>query len=105
MTPQEFIKLLEGTIVVAAIAAVFFAVLKDRTTKAVIEQQKDLIDTLTGQVNELRTLHMQNEKAISKLEGQVEVYKELPLTKIANAMEQITKTQGLILEELRKDNA
>jgi hypothetical protein len=104
MTPQELIKLIEATIVIAGIVAVFFAVFKDKTTRAIITQQKDLIDTLSAQVSELRTLHMDNEKAISRLEGQVEVYKELPLSKIAAAMEQITKTQGKILKELEKAN-
>lgn len=105
MTPQEIVKLIEGTVVVAGIAAIFFAVFKDKTTRAIITQQKDLIDTLSAQVGELRTLHMDNEKAISRLEGQVEVYKELPLSKIATAMEQITLTQGKILKELEKANA
>ncbi len=105
MTTQEIVKLVEGTVVVAGIAAIFFAVFKDKTTRAIIVQQKDLIDTLSAQVSELRTLHMDNEKAISRLEGQVEVYKELPLTKIATAMEQITETQVKILKELEKANA
>ncbi len=104
MTPQEIIKLIEGTLVVSGVAAIFFAVFKDKTTRAIIDQQKDLIDTLTTQVSELRTLHMENEKAISRLEGQVEVYKELPLSKIATAMEQITETQKKILKELEKTN-
>lgn len=112
MTLQEIVKLIEGTIVVAAIAAVFFASFKHKSTQTIIEQQKELIDVLTTRVDtalsenkELRHLHLQNEKAISKLEGQVEVYKELPLTKIATAMEQITETQGKILKELEKANA
>ena len=65
MTPQEIIKLLEGTLVVAGIAAIFFAVFKDKTTRTIIDQQKDLIDVLTGRVDtalsenkELRHLHL-----------------------------------------------
>lgn len=101
MSPDKIVKFIEGTIVIAGIAAIFWAVFKNATVKQTIQSQKDLIDTLTIQVDELRKLHLDNEKAISKLSGQVEVYKELPLGDMAASMKAMSETQVRILELLK----
>lgn len=101
MTPDELVKLVEGLIVVSGIAAIVFAVFKNSTVKQTIQSQKELIETLTSQVNELRTLHIQNEKSISELRGQVSVYKELPLTDLSKYMQQLADTQVKILASLK----
>lgn len=75
---NEVVKQLEGLVVITSVVGIIFALLKTGTTKATIQSQKELIETLTTQVNELRNLHIENEKAISELQGQVSVYKELP---------------------------
>lgn len=103
MTPQELTKLLEGIIVLGGVAAIFYAVFKNSTVKTTIQSQKDLIDTLTAQVSELRTLHISNEKSIAELRGQVSVYKELPLKELADSMESIASTQDKILAQLKKN--
>lgn len=103
MTPNEIIKLLEGLIVIAGVASIFYAVFKNSTVKATIQSQKELIDTLNDQVNQLRTLHIDNEKAISKLSGQVEVYKEIPLSELASSMKSMAETQAVILKLLKKE--
>jgi hypothetical protein len=102
MTPDDLVKITEGLIVIAGIGAVFYAVFKNSTVKATIQSQKELIETLTTQVAELRTLHIENEKAISELKGQVSVYKELPLGMIAESIENILITQKQILTLLKK---
>jgi len=102
MTPNELVKLVEGLIVLAGTGAIFYAVFKNSTVKAIIQSQKDLIETLSGQVSELRKLHIENEKAISELKGQVSVYKELPLQELATSMKDISRTQKKILESLNK---
>lgn len=102
MDTNELTKLIEGLIVLGGVGAVVFAVFKNQTVKQTIQSQKDLIETLTAQVNELRTLHMENEKAIARLTGQVEVYKELPLADLAKSMKEMAETQGQILKELKK---
>lgn len=99
----EIIKLVEGLVVIAGIASIFYAVFKNATVKATIQSQKELIDTLTNQVRELRTLHIENEKAISKLSGQVEVYKEIPLSELASSMKSMAETQAVILKLLKKE--
>lgn len=101
MNFNEIVKLAEGLIVISGIAGVIFAIFKDGTTKATIASQKDLIDTLTTQVNQLRALHIDNEKAISELRGQVSVYKELPLSELSNSMRELAKAQSEILKLIK----
>lgn len=101
MNTTELVKTVEALIVIVGITAVVWAVFKNQTVRATIASQKELIETLTTQVAELRTLHIENEKAIARLSGQVEVYKELPLTKIANSMESIANNQEKIIKILK----
>ena len=99
---NEVVKQLEGLVVITSVVGIIFALLKTGTTKATIQSQKELIETLTAQVNELRNLHIENEKAISELQGQVSVYKELPLNQLSTAMAEIAKTQKDILRLLKQ---
>jgi len=98
MTANEITRIIEGTVVFAGIAAIFYAVFKNSTVKETIRNQKELIELLTTQVNELRTLHLENEKAIAKLSGQIDVYKEIPLKDISTSLKTISENQGKILE-------
>jgi len=99
---NEVVKQLEGLVVITSVVGIIFALLKTGTTKATIQSQKELIETLTTQVNELRNLHIENEKAISELQGQVSVYKELPLNKLSISMAEIAKAQKDILRLLKQ---
>ncbi len=99
---NEVVKQLEGLVVITSVVGIIFALLKTGTTKATIQSQKELIETLTAQVNELRNLHIENEKAISELQGQVSVYKELPLNQLSTSMAEIAKTQKDILRLLKQ---
>lgn len=102
MNFSEISKTIEALIVVVGVSALVWALFKNQTVRATIASQKELIETLTTQVAELRTLHIENEKAIARLTGQVEVYKELPLTKIATSMESIANNQQEIIKILKK---
>ncbi len=99
---NEVVKQLEGLVVITSVVGIIFALLKTGTTKATIQSQKELIETLTAQVNELRNLHIENEKAISELQGQVSVYKELPLNQLSTSMAEIAKAQKDILRLLKQ---
>jgi uncharacterized protein HemX len=101
MNSSELIRLAEGILILTGIAGVVYAVFKSQTTKATIQSQKELIETLTAQISELRTLHMENEKAIAKLSGQLEVYKEIPLKEIGESLKQLSETQKRILAQLK----
>lgn len=102
MTSSELIRLAEGILVLTGIGGVIYAVFKSQTTRQTITSQKELIDTLKTQVDELRTLHIDNEKAIAKLSGQLEVYKEIPLKDIADSLKGLNETQTKILKKLGK---
>lgn len=102
MTPQELLKIIEGTAVVAGIAAVFFAVLKDKTTKEVIRQQNEVIQAQKERLDLLEKQHIDNAKAIGELQGEVNAYKKIPLEKIAKSIEQIAKTNKVIYEAVKE---
>ena len=59
---------------------------RSRIPKETIEQQGKLIEALTQRQTELLAAHVTNEKAISELQGQIKVYKELPLRQIADSL-------------------
>lgn len=67
-----------------------------RIPKQTIANQKDLIDTyekrlktLEDQGKEDKKQHIENVKAIAELQGQIKVYKELPLQDMALAMKEM----------------
>lgn len=62
---------------------------RSRIPKETIEQQGKLIEALTQRQKELLDAHVMNEKAISELQGQIKVYKELPLQQIANSLKML----------------
>lgn len=97
----DFLRVVEAIILLAGVAGIFFVFFKNATTKTTISSQKDLIETLSGQIAELRNMHIQNEKAIAKLSGQVSVYKELPLAEMAKSMQAIAASQTEILKLIK----
>jgi len=102
MNQHDLIRTIEAIIIITGIGGVIYALFKNTAVKATITSQKDLIETLSAQVKELRQLHIDNEKAIAKLTGQIEVYKELPLIDLAESMKQLSVLQEKILIELKK---
>lgn len=62
---------------------------RSRIPKETIAQQGELIKALTQRQQELLDAHVSNEKAISELQGQIKVYKELPLQQIANSLKML----------------
>jgi hypothetical protein len=80
---------------VLIIGAVFY--LLSQRPKQTIEEQDKLIKALGGRIDELekareedRRSHIENLKAIADLQGQIKVYKELPLQEMATAMADIS---------------
>ena len=104
MTAQELSKLLEGTILIAGIAAIFFAVFKDKTTRAIIEQQRELISAQKDRLDLLEQQHIENARAIGELQGEVNAYKKIPLEKIAKSIEQIAKTNQAIYKAVTQES-
>lgn len=90
---EDFVGLGE---VLAAIAIAWLYV-KSRIPKQTIEQQAILIDTLKGRVDEMEKdnkaqllKHIESEKAIADLQGQIKVYKELPLQEISISLKALS---------------
>jgi hypothetical protein len=63
------------------------------------------IKALEDQHIEDEKRHLENVKAISDLQGQVKVYKELPLKELAEGIRKVATSNAEILKELRKTSA
>ena len=70
---------------------------------------KERVEILEKEREDAREQHIENQRAISNLEGQLKTYKEIPLKSIASSLEKLAKTtrmteksNSLILEALRK---
>lgn len=79
-------------IIVGVLLGVLY--IKSRLPKETIDQQTKLIDalekrlaTMEAEHKDLLTKHVENEKKIATLEGQIQVYKELPLQDIAKSLQ------------------
>lgn len=80
-----------GEIIGIIVMAILY--IKSRLPKETIEQQGKLIEVLQKRLDEiisenksLADKHFENEKGIADLQGQIKVYKELPLRDIARSM-------------------
>jgi|GEM_PF-3675457 len=91
--------------IVGYIALVLGSILTvfSRLPKQTIQNQKDLIDTyekrlkaLEDQKEEDHKTQLQNVRDIADLQGQIKVYKELPLQEMATAMQRISEVNQTI---------
>ena len=72
------------------------------------ENLKDLqerVRILESERSEAREQHVANREAIGALQGKLDAYKEVPLKFIPEALEQLIKSNNLILETLQKSAA
>lgn len=88
------------SLAVGSILALF-----SRLPKQTIANQKDLIETyekrlkaLEDQKEEDHKTQLQNVRDIADLQGQIKVYKELPLQEMASAMQEISRVNKGIAE-------
>lgn len=84
--------------IAGAALAVFSRIPKQTITNYVelSTAQEKRIDALEKQAKVDRQNHMENIKAIADLQGQIKVYKELPLQEMAKAMQDISEVNKLI---------
>lgn len=80
-----------GEVIGVVVMAILYV--KSRLPKETIEQQTKLIAALESRINAMEAdnkeqlrKHVENEKAIADLQGQIKVYKELPLQDIAKSL-------------------
>lgn len=89
---MEFSAVIFGVeIIVGILLGILY--IKSRLPKETIEQQAKLITALEKRIGVMEDdqklmlrNHVENEKKIATLEGQIKVYKELPLQDIANSL-------------------
>jgi hypothetical protein len=103
MTTQEIVRIIEATLVVAGVAAVFYAVFKSTTTKEIIRQQNEIISIQKERLDLLEAQHIENAKAIGELQGEINAYKKIPLEKIAKSIHQIATTNAKILTIIKEE--
>ena len=63
---------------------------------------KERVEILEKEREFARQQHIENQKAISNLEGQLSTYKEIPLKSIAKSLDKLSKSNGKILSRLEK---
>ena len=63
---------------------------------------KERVAILESEREFARQQHIENQKAISNLEGQLSTYKEIPLKSIAKSLDELSKSNGKILSRLEK---
>lgn len=77
------------------------AILFSRTKNDNIVDLKDRVGILEKERENAREQHLENQKAIANLEGQLATYKEIPLKSIAGSLEKLSESNALILDTLK----
>lgn len=98
MNNINFISALGYLLGVAGAITVLFSRVKTDNLKDLRER----VDILEKEREEARRQHIENQKAISNLEGQLSTYKEIPLKSIAKSLDELSKSNGKILSRLEK---
>lgn len=101
------------TIVISSLFLIISSILAIRSQipKQTIQNQKELIETYEKRLKALedqaeldKKQHLENVKAIAELQGQLKVYKEIPLQQIADSMKELSATNKKLLNRLDKEN-
>lgn len=79
-----------------------FAILFSKTKNDNLSDLKDRVEILEQERDRAREEHLDNQRAIANLNGQLSTYKEVPLKSIASSLEQITISNAEILNTLKK---
>lgn len=84
-----------------SLAVVGFYVVRSKVKNENIKDLLDRVAILEKERDEARLQHVENQKAIANLEGQLSTYKEIPLKSIADSLVMLTESNNNILETLR----
>ena len=112
-TGQDFVVIIVVVGIVAAAVASFRNRFKNETrqndidaltaAKALIDVQKEQLDNSKEEIKDLQDKHIQNQREIGELRGELKSLKEVPLRQISQALKQISDNQVLIAEHLGID--
>lgn len=75
-------------------------ILKSKVKTDNLKDLRERVDILEAERTNAREQHIENQKAISNLEGQLKTYKEIPLKSIAKSLELLDNSNNKILEAL-----
>jgi hypothetical protein len=89
---------------VATIAFIGGALLtiKSRIPQQTINNLKELSDSQAGLIKDLQRDRIKDVQAIADLQGQIKVYKELPLREMATALQEIKQVNETIADSNRQ---
>jgi len=90
--------LAEAVLVIGGAVAILASRLKNENLKDL----KERVEILEKERNESRGEHITNKEAIANLQGKLDAYKEIPLKFIPEALEQLIKSNNLILQTLQQ---
>jgi hypothetical protein len=82
---------------IAGSVAIFFSRVKNENLKDLRER----VDILERERDTARLQHIDNQKAISNLEGQLKTYKEIPLKQISSSLIKLADSNNQILSTLQ----
>ncbi len=75
-------------------------VLRSRVKTENLKDLKERVEILEKEREYARTQHIENQKAIANLEGQLATYREIPLKSIAHSLDELSISNGRILKVL-----
>lgn len=76
-----------------AIVGSAWVVINSKVKSENLSDLKDRVEILEAERKEAQNQHLESQKAIANLEGQLSTYKEIPLKSIAKSLEDIGKSQ------------
>ena len=79
-----------------------YLVLKSKVKTDNLNDLKERVEILEREREEARQQHIENQKAIANLEGQLATYKEIPLKSIAKSLDELSVSNEKILDRLEK---
>lgn len=108
LTPVQSLNTILNALSLAALIGGAYYYSKSKIPSETIENQSKLIEALNGRIQILEDLReqdrqsqLENNRQMGILQGQVETYRNLPLTAMAENMTEIAKTNSQILATLK----
>jgi predicted RNase H-like nuclease (RuvC/YqgF family) len=115
--PYYFVEIVVGLIVFGGVLGITWANFKNKNkaqavkidnnaltaAKSLIEVQKEQLENSKTEMKDLQDKHIQNQREIGELRGELKSLKEVPLRQISQALKQISDNQVLIAEHLGID--
>lgn len=77
-----------------------YLILKSKVKTDNLKDLKERVEILEKEREEARQQHLDNQKAIANLEGQLSTYKEIPLKQIAASLSELSDSNRKILSTL-----